>query len=297
MTGRVSFGRYIKSAFKNRWNLLFFGAGLLIALMSGRADVVLPMVAAGEILYLGLLSTNARYQRLTDARLLGDESAVTAQMMRARFEKLYAGLPPNECQMFDGLRMRCLVLANLATPDAKDKSQNAVGQLAQAQLASVNKLLWVYLKLLHTKITLDSFFWQVDPRELDTTEQEARRLFAQLPSGSDGESPMNRKKRKSIEDTLATVEARRDNLRKARENQEYVSLEIRRIEAKLTGIAELAVNRHNPGMLTDDIDIVASSIEATEEAIGELHSLTGLTVDDDVMAPEILSAASSMVSR
>ena len=100
---------------------------------------------------------------------------------------------------------------------------------------------------------------------------------------------MAEKKRKSLEDTLATVAARRDNIKKARENHDFVTLELERIAAKLNGIAELAVNRQDPGLLSHDVDDVARSVQATEEAIGELQSFTGLTVDD-VAAPEILSA-------
>jgi hypothetical protein len=75
-----------------------------------------------------------------------------------------------------------------------------------------------------------------------------------------------------------------------------VQLELGRIGAKLSGIAELAVNRQDPRLLTDDVDDVARSVQATEEAIGELQVFTGLT-DEDENAPEILSAQSQQRVR
>jgi len=293
MPGRLNLFRYVKAAFKNRWNLLLFGGGVLAAFISGHWDVLLPMVAAAEILYLGVLATNPRYQLLVKSEMGGQQTAMSAQKMRERFEQLYRGLSAHDAGRFDGLRMRCLGLANLATRDSDGNKQHGVGELAQAQLASVNKLLWVYIKLLHTKHTLEIFFMQVNEDEIDSIEADARRVMHQLSAGAEGDGPMAARKRKSIEDTLATVAARRENLRKAQENHEYISIEIQRMEAKLSGIAELAVNRQDPGLLTQDIDYVTRSVEATEEAIGELQSLTGLSLSDDEFAPEILMVQQS----
>ena len=46
--------KYLKTAFLNHWNLLAFFAGTAFALLSV-PDVVLPLVAAGEIAYVVLL--------------------------------------------------------------------------------------------------------------------------------------------------------------------------------------------------------------------------------------------------
>jgi multidrug resistance efflux pump len=136
-------------------------------------------------------------------------------------------------------------------------------------------------------MALERFFWQIDANEIDRLERESRELLDRLQTTEVGGAIAD-KKRRSIEDLLATVNARRANIAKARENYEFVSIELQRIEAKLSGIAELAVNRQNPDMLSHDVDEVARSVEATEEAIGELHSLTGLALSDDIMTPEIL---------
>jgi hypothetical protein len=52
------FGAYLRTAFLNRWNLLFVGAGVAAALIAGFPGVILPLVAAGELYYLSSMLTN-----------------------------------------------------------------------------------------------------------------------------------------------------------------------------------------------------------------------------------------------
>ena len=289
MAGPQKMGAYIKAAFTHRWNLLAFIGAAAAGAMSPAPDVVLPLVFAAEMLFLGLVATNPRFHRAVDAEQGAARAAEGAEVMRARFDELYRGLDPLLRKRFEELRVRCGVLAELA---GKDPGSLGMDQVAQSQLGGVNKLLWVYLKLLHTKMTLERFFASIDTDELDRVEREAQRRLEELPKEPGHE--LAEKKRKSIEDTLTTVLARRANIKRAHENHEFVTLELERIGAKLSGISELAVNRQDPGLLTHDVDDVARSVEATEEAISELQVYSGLTAAD-FAAPEILSAPPQQV--
>ncbi len=231
MAARQTFSGYIAAAFKIRWNILFVTAGTIAAAISGHADVALPLLAAAEIAYLGFIGTNPRFHRAIDAQIGAAQSAASSQAMRSRFDELYRGLDAQYRKKFDSLRQRCVVLADLAGREGADKEDLGVGDVAQAQLAGVNKLLWVYLKLLHTKATMERFFQQIDPAELDRLEKDARQRLEELPTQIDA-GPLADLKRKSIQDTLATVAARRENIQKARENHDYVSLELERIEKR-----------------------------------------------------------------
>ena len=64
----MSLGKYVKTAFMNRWNLLAFLGGLGFAVLSGMPDVIAPLVLAAEVGYLGLLSTRPRFQLAVDAQ-------------------------------------------------------------------------------------------------------------------------------------------------------------------------------------------------------------------------------------
>ena len=64
----MGFGKYIKTAFTNRWNLLWFGGAAAFALLTPVPDVVLAIVSAVEITYLGLLGTHPKFQAYVDAQ-------------------------------------------------------------------------------------------------------------------------------------------------------------------------------------------------------------------------------------
>ena len=64
--GRI--GAYLRTAFTSRWNLLFAGAGVAAAIISGFPGVILPLVAAGELYYLASMVTNDRFRDAVDAQ-------------------------------------------------------------------------------------------------------------------------------------------------------------------------------------------------------------------------------------
>jgi len=65
----MELGKYLKSAFLNRWNLLALCGGVGFALVSGVPDIALPIVLAAEAAYLGLLGTHSRFQASASRRL------------------------------------------------------------------------------------------------------------------------------------------------------------------------------------------------------------------------------------
>ncbi len=282
MVGRQGFGAYVKAAFLEKWQLLFFGAGVVAASISGHADVGLPALFALELLLLTGLSTSARYQRHVDAMQGAAKLHADQSVMQQRYNWLFYGLSYPNQQRFEELRGRCEVLRELTVRDAS--TRGGLDATALAQLEGVNKLLWVYLKVLHTRQNLAGFLQSTDARELDRKIEELEGRLGELPADGD---ELQQRKRKTLEDTRQTIAARRDNLQRAKEREEFMSLELERIGAKLAGIAEVAMNRQDPAALTHDVDDVTRSVEATEAAIGELQSFTGLT-EADAVAPPIL---------
>src|SRR5690606_8809242 len=101
MRAPTGFSRYVKAAFTWHWNLLALGAGVAFAMLSGKPDMVLPLVMAGEILYLGMLTTRPRFQQAIDARAskMGD-TRNDLQLMG----EIKATLKPEAWQRFEELR-------------------------------------------------------------------------------------------------------------------------------------------------------------------------------------------------
>lgn len=278
-----SFLGYVKAAFKNQWNLLAVGAATAFAFISGHPDVALPIVMAGELAYLATTAGHPRFQHYVDKVQGKIQQKQSSAASGQRFQELYDGLDEASRTIWDGLRNRCAALG------AGAPTVGALDAIAAEQVAGVNKLLWVHLKLLHTRMKLGRFLAQTDEREMDRGAEDARRRLAALEGVPAGDA-VTEKKRKVLEDMLATLKTRKENLARARQNYELVELELSRISAKLQGVVELAANRHDPGSLTSEVDDAAASVAATEQMMGELAMYTGLT-ENDVEAPEILSVA------
>jgi len=278
MPGQFHFGDYLAAAFKNRWNLLFLIGGAAAAIIAPHSEVGLSLLLAAELGLVTLLASNPRFQRAIDAERNAVASQQTSQTMSRRFLELYHGLDDPARKQFEALRVRCEVLRS-------STEGNTVEQFSDEQLSGVDRLLWVYLKLLHTRLKLQRFFRTTDRNEIQNLEQTTRLRLEALPK--DATDDLAVKKKRSLEDTLATAVARRDNLKRAQENSEFVELELERIAAKLTAVSEMAINRQDPAQITHEVDDVARSVESTEQAIGELQMLTGLTIED-AEAPAIL---------
>jgi len=258
MASPGGFFTYVTSAFLWHWNLLVVGAGVALALLSRQPDVVLPLLMAGELTYLGLLSANPRYRKAVDARQVvrQQESDTPAVMAHIR-----SVLKPEAWQSFERLRARCLTLSDLARqlrgPQAPDNA--AVSDL---QTGSLERLLWLYLKLLYSQDALQRFLRETNRNELvqgiAASENEVKAAAAKERGD---------RLAKSLEDKLETLRQRLANYDRAQENRDFLAAEIARIEQKVNAISEMAINSRDASDITAQVDGIAAGISATEEAI------------------------------
>lgn len=283
---RLSFGDYMKEAFRNRWNLLFLGGATLAALISGRPDVGLPIIGALELGALVWAANNPRFRRAVYARIGAAEAHRTNEVMMKRYDQLYRSLDAQSQEAFDAVRARCESLRILAERSAASKN-HGLDAITREQLGGLNRLLWVFLKLLHTRTTLEHFFRTTDEAELQRQLDTARERLATIPA--DAPDAIEQKKRRSVLDTVETITSRLGNLQRARANYEFVNLELERVKAKLEAVAELAINRQDPASVTDQVDDAARSVEATEQALTELQVITGIGIED-MQAPAIIAS-------
>lgn len=282
----MALGKYVKAAFMNHWNLLLVGAGTVFAFLSGHPDVVLPLVAAGEIAYLGLLGTHDKFQRYVEAQEARERRNAGQQSTEATFQRIAAGLPAAYMNRYEALRKRCLDLRQIAT-DVHQRVPGASGStLEKMQLAGLDRLLWIYLRLLHTSWSLERFFERTSEQEI---RDDIERLAARVAE-IDGQnlSPRKEKVKAALTDNLQTSRTRLDNLTKAKENHELIQLEIDRLENKIRTISEISVNRQEPEFISDQVDAVAGSMLETEKTMNELQFATGMTASEAAV-PELLT--------
>jgi hypothetical protein len=281
----VRFWNYAKSAFTNHWNLLAFLGGSAAALLSGYPEVFLPLVAAAELTYLGLLSGHPRYQAYVDAQEAKASRAVGSAEADEMLKNITQSLPRESLERFDALRRQCWELQQIAA-DLKHPASGDIGApLENSQVAGLDRLLWIHLRLLYTEFALSRFLKRTREDVILDDIRTLEERLSRLPA--DDKQVQSQRVRKTLEDNLETSRARLANVTKARENYELVRLEIERLENKIRGLSEMAVNRQEPEFISGQVDQVAESMLDTERTMNELRFATGLEAMD-AEAPELL---------
>jgi hypothetical protein len=290
----MGFGKYLKAAFTNHWNLLVFLGGAGFALLSGRADIFLPIVAAGELAYLGLLGSHSKFQDYVDAQAAKAQRAETSTASQQSLQYIMRALPKDLLQRFQSLRTQCLDLRQIAI-DLKRPGLGAVdAPLEQLQTSGLDRLLWVHLRLLYTQFALSTFLKKTDVDQIQSSIDNLEKQIAKLPA--DDNDPRRQRVRAALQDNLETSRNRLANLTKAKENYQLIELEIDRLENKIRSLSEMAVNRQEPEFISSEVDHVASSMVDTERTMNELQFATGLNAVD-AETPELLQAQATVVQR
>ncbi|HUY34687.1 MAG TPA: hypothetical protein VMV69_18220 [Pirellulales bacterium] len=290
----MSVVKYLKSAFTYHWNLLAFLGGLGFAALSGMPDVVGPLVLAAEAAYLGMLGTHPKFQRYVDAQAAkfarSKESAGAEETLR----EIVESLPKESIQRFKSLRERCLDLRQIAR-DLKTTGNAETGlPLDDFQMAGLDKLLWIYLRLLYTQYALGRFLERTKEEAIqaDVAHLQERLKRADM----EPDAALREKVKKTLQDNLETCRNRLGNFQKARGNFELLELEIDRLENKIQSLSELAVNRQEPDFISGQVDQVASSMVDTERTMNDLQFATGLQPLDEAV-PSLLERATVKARR
>ncbi len=282
----MGLGKYLKRAFTYHWNLLALGAGTVFALLSGQPDVVLPVVAAVEIAYLGLLATNERFQKAIEAEEAKEKRATTAVSTEEAFRKITRALPPESLRRYEALRTRVRDLRQIGQDLRRPGGTSGRVPFDNLQVQGLDRLLWIFLRLLYTEWSLRRFLDRTSEDRIRADIEVLERRLEETPE--DPTNPRRQKAREAIEDTLQTSRSRLENLLKAHENYELVQLEIDRLDNKIRSLSEMVVNREEPEFISDQVDSVASSMIETERTMDELRFATGLLESDEAV-PELLN--------
>ncbi len=280
----MRFGNYIKTAFLNQWNLLAFLGAAAFGVVSGAPDIVLPLVAAGEVAYLGLLTTHPKFQKYVDAQQAKATRTTASVAAQRALERITKSLPRESLDRFHALRTRCLELQQIASELKHPGKIVTELPFEDFQADSLDRLLWIHLRLLYTEYALQRFLRKTSDRQIQEEIEGVEERLARIPA--DTQSPQQQRIRKALDDNLQTLRDRLTNLQKARDNYELVKLEIERLENKIRSVSELAVNRQEPDYISGQVDQVAASMLETEKTMNELQFATGLETVDE--APDLL---------
>jgi len=270
-------GVYLKRAFLYRWNLLAFLGAAGAAILSPFPDALMALVTAGELVYLTGLVSHPKFRDAVDAQYHQETRSQAEVSGKRSVQQIVAQFGPQQRVRFEQLRARCLEMRSIAQgvrgkqePESEDPNT-----------AALDRLLWVFLRLLVSQEAMTRFLQRTDVRDIQARLDAAQQRAAQ--AGGD-ERILH-----SLQDSVAVQQQRLENYNRARQNAEFVRVELDRIEAKIQAITEASVNRQDPNFLTSQIDSVTASMHSTEKAISELQEITGF-VDEMQEPPVILGA-------
>ena len=161
---------YLKEAFLFRWNLLFFLGGLAAAALTPVSDVLLPLVAAGELTYLTGLISIPRFRAAIDAKVHAAGRAGSADRtpapQPASLVTMLGSLSLDARTRFERLHARCVEMRGIAA-GVRGAAGNQSGGAEEIRTPGLDRLLWLFLRLLLSKTALDRF---LQDRCTDRTE-------------------------------------------------------------------------------------------------------------------------------
>lgn len=276
----MGFGKYLKVAFVNHWNLLaFLGSAAFVSIL-GPIDFLLPLVLAGEITYVGLLAAHPKFQKYVDAHEAKQNRLLGSEQTQQALQSITRSLSKPLLDRFESLRAQCVELRQIALALKHPGKTPADMPLDELQLAGLDRLLWIHLRLLFTQMSLSRFLQKTNQAGIEADIARLEKRLHELPT-ADPTAIQGQRVRKALEDNLETSRTRLANLSKAQDNYELVKLEIDRLENKIRSLSEMAINRQEPEFITGQVDEVAHSMVETERTMNELKFATGLDALDD----------------
>lgn len=288
MTGAGgNFTRYLAKAFLFRWNLLAVWAAAAFGVLSGRPDVVLPLVGAAELCYLAGLATRPRFQAAVDAEDAARRRASQSTESHARAKAMLKTLNPEDLRRFELLRDLCIRLFSLSrgiSPESIDDD------LVRAfNDSSINRLLWVFVKLLFSKQALEQYFSTVQVKKLEEEKVRVEAKLASLGAAPPDESldAPKARLRASLADHLVDLQMRFENYRKAKEHYELLIADVERLQTKISGLAETGIQRPDADFINNEIDRFSESFMRTERAMNDLRFIDGLANEEEAAPPMV----------
>lgn len=274
--------RYLQKAFLLPWNLLALVGGLGAAFLSPWPDAAVPLVLAAEMAFLGGLVSRPRFRSAVDAEehARRRRDGTSSQLPSSALSDLLGNLPNEARLRFHKLRLRCLEMQKLSA-GARGKPLAAADAGDDLRRGSLDRLLWIFLRLLVSQDSLRRFLRSTSEAELADRAATLRQQLATARDAADERLVA------SLTDSVALAELRLDNYRKADKNAQFVMVELDRIESKIQTLTEMMVNRQDPDLLASQVDAAADSMRATETAIQELQQITGMA-DQLTEPPPIL---------
>jgi hypothetical protein len=275
---------YVFAAFNARPFGMFVAPnwiGLGAFALLGMANQGFWVLGAGlELGYLAMLATNPRFQRAVDM----SEATGSEHEWRVKIDDLLARLSEPERRQYLALATRCQAILD----------QQAQGDHAELGLREqndgLNRLLWMYLKLLTAKQAIERVLSEAQRGE--AIDNRLRDLDAQLTNRELGDDL-----RRSLTSQAEILRQRVVQQTEARQKLAFVRAELTRIEEQVELIREQAALSTDPEALSRRIDQIVATLGGTGQWIRDQHQVLGAMEDLLADPPPLTSAPRAKESQ
>ncbi len=263
---------YTREAFLHPWNLTFLIATMLTAFVVGGGsgsqfvfNLLLLLSAAAELMYLGIVPRDARFQRVIRSQKAAERSKAPSQ------KEIFNLLDRQDQRRYARLRrLEKEIQSNY------EKLSYASQGLLESHLKKIDGLIDSYLNLLHQRERYEVAMQQ-------STQSEVSAAIAALQQDMTDDPP---RVRAIKERRLRVLMNRLDRFKKGRENIEIIDAQLATIEDVTQYIHEQSLTMRNPEEISFQLDTLLSEVEETEKAVQEV---------EDVFAASELGAPGSLL--
>jgi hypothetical protein len=259
---------YTKEAFLNTWNLVFLlvvatvaaGTGLTGLAPSWLFELILVLGTGLELLYMGVMPRNSRFQRHVRSQKMAERNKPLPQ------GELYRQLHRRSQRRYYKLR------------ELKDEIRANYQQLSYASQGILNShikkidgLLRSYLELLHQR---ERYRDLAENSTESSIRQSIEELKADMADDSDRVKAVKQRRLNVLQKRLA-------RFRKASENLEIIGAQLGTIEDVVKYIHEQSWTLQNPKEVTMQLDSLLEEVEETQRSIHEIEDVFSASADFD----------------
>jgi hypothetical protein len=233
------------------------------------------LLGAGlELGYLLTLATNRRFQRVVDGRALSKER----RQWLTRQRGLVYQLARSDRERYLALEKRCRGII-------KQQRSSGAGQELLTQGEGLGRLLWIYLRLLVTRQSLQRLLEESEGIDGSGASLEERLAELQRQLEDPG---LGGNLRRSLSGQVDILEQRLVKQTEAREKMAFLEAELTRIQEQVELIREQAVVSADPQTLSQRIDQVAATLGGTSQWISQQRQIMGEVEDLLIEPPPVL---------
>jgi hypothetical protein len=233
------------------------------------------LVGAGlELGYLYAMCSNGRFRNYVEAVRQGASRRRAQSTLIAQV----ALLTPPDQNRYRALEARCGAIL-------EQQGHGAAGDVAvETQGQGLGRLLWIYLRLLLTRQSIQKVLWESSRKESDRQGLDER--IAKLRKQLEDED-LGADLRKSLSSQLEILQQRQEGQAQARQKLDFLNAELTRVEEQAELIREQAVLGTDPKAVSDRIDQVAATLGDTTQWIREQQQIYGQVEDLLVEPPPV----------